>query len=269
MSLVSNGTIYYINSDNRLSGTSSDFYYQIQQPPNTNYDRCCVLQMSIPKSYYIVQVNEYFDLTENSSSVNITVPTGNYSRKSFSTVVQSLLNTYSPNGYTYTITYPNSTTTSDTGLYTFTVSGNGGVQPEIIFSTSNDLNSHMGFASGSTNIFVGNTLTSTQVINLQADNCLYLHSDLSTNGNDSVLQEVFANVSADFSSITFQQQCVEGYSKVITSNSSNVYRFYLADENDKALNLNGQNLNITLLLYKKNDLYDMIKQFIKLKTIQN
>ena len=121
MALINNGTIYYVNSANRLSGNDSDFLYQILQPPNTHYDRCVVLQTSIPKSYYIVQTNEYFDLQESSLTVNIIVPIGNYTRKSFSTVLQSLLNTNSPNGYTYAITYPTGATSADTGLYTFTV----------------------------------------------------------------------------------------------------------------------------------------------------
>jgi hypothetical protein len=269
MSLISSSTIFYINSDNRASGSSNDFLYQMQVPLQGKYDNVCVLQMSIPKSYYIVQSGEYFTLNENVSNVNITLPVGNYTRKCFSTVVQGLLNTSSPHAYTYAITYPTSATAADTGLFTFTVTGNGAIQPRFIFLTTNDLNTHMGFATGSTNTFVANSLVSTQVINMQAENCLYLHSDICTNGDDDVLQEVFSNGTSDFAAITFQQQCIDGYSKQITNNSNNVYRFNLTDENNIPINLNGQNFNFTLLMYKKNDIYEMLKQYIKLKELRS
>src|SRR5207302_1918668 len=111
--------------------------------------------------------------------------------------------------------------------------------------------SHCGFSSGSTNTFVANTLVSTQVINLQRESTLYLHSDIANNGQNNVLQEVFSTSNQDFSSIVFQQQSVEGYLKDISTNSNNVYRFYLTDEDSNMINLNGQNINITLLLYLK------------------
>ncbi len=269
MSLISSSTVYYVNSTNRLSGTHSDFLYSVQMPPDSKYDSVVVLQASIPKSYYIIQANEAFDLNENGVQVNIAVPVGNYTRKSFATTIQSLLNTYSPTGWAYVITYPSSSTTADTGKYTFTVTGNFGVQPSFIFSQSNDLGSHLGFTDGSTNNFVADTLTSTQVMNLQAETTLYIHSDICTNSNDNILQEIFATSTADYGSVVFQQQCVDGYSKDMTSNSNNVYHFYLSDENSRAIDLNGQNLTFTMLLYKKNNIYEMVKQFLKLKTLSS
>jgi len=53
--------------------------------------------------------------------------------------------------------------TGNTGLYLFGVSGNSGVQPIITFS-GDDMYSVMGFAKNSTNAFVAEALTSTQVI---------------------------------------------------------------------------------------------------------
>ncbi len=212
--------------------------------------------------------SQWFTLTEGLNSANIVIPVGNYTRKSFSSTIQGLLNANSPNGYTYAVTYPTSSTVPDTGKYTYTVSNNGGVQPVFTFATSNDLWDHMGFASGSTNTFVANTLTSTQVINLQKENTLFLHSDIANNGSDNILQEVFSTQSADYSSIVFQQYNIDGYSKDIVGNSNNVYRFYLTDEDSNSIDLNGQNFNVTLLMYKKNNVYDMIKQFLKIQTLQ-
>lgn len=209
MTLVSNSTIYYINSTNRRSGTDSDFTYQIIMPPEAKYDRVCILQACIPKSYYLIQSNETFQLTENLTTVLISIPNGNYTRKSFATTVQGLLNANSPNGYTYAITYPSSSSVGDTGKYTFTVTNNGGIQPILTFLTTNDVNVHLGFNTGA-NPFVGNTLVSTNVINLQKETTLFIHSDIVNNGQDNILQEVFGTTEQDYGTIIFQQQCLEG-----------------------------------------------------------
>lgn len=267
MALITDKTIFYVNGRNRQSGDESDFLYQIQIPKETKYDMCCVLQMSIPKSYYLIQTGEYFQLVENKTTVNISIATGNYTRKSLAATVASALTSGSPNGWVYVITYDTSSTSVDTGKYTFTVTGNGGIQPQFIFLTDNDINRHLGFVDGSTNTFIGDSLVSTNVINIQRDSILYLHSNMANNGPDDVLQEVFSDNSADYSNIVFQQQDVEAYSKKLTSSSNNVYKFTLTDEAGKKIDLNGQNINFTFVLYKKNNIYDMINNFLKLKVL--
>lgn len=266
MALVTQSKIFYVNSRNRVSGTDSDFLYAFEMPPDAKFDKVCVLQIAIPKSYYLIKANESFTLTESKSQVAIIIPVGNYTRKSFAATLQGILNSSSPNGYIYTITYPTSSTVPDTGKYTYAVTNNSGVQPIFTFGSSNDLWDHMGFASASTNTFTTDVLVSTQVINLQKENTLYLHSDIANNGSDNVLQEVFSVESPDYASIVFQQHNIEGYAKDIVGVANNVYRFYLTDENDAAIDLNGQNFNLTLVMYKKNNIYDMIKQFLKLQT---
>ena len=170
MALISSSKLFYINSRDRVSGTDSDFLYQFEMPADVKFDHVCVMQACIPKSYYLIKANETFTLTEDAKSVNISLPVGNYR-----STLQSMLTTNSPNGYTYTVTYPTSSTVPDTGKYTYTVSNNSGVQPVFTFVTTNDLFDHMGFASESTNNFVDNTLISTQVINLQKENT-FIHS---------------------------------------------------------------------------------------------
>lgn len=267
MSLISNQNIFYINSRNRVSGTDSDFLYQFDIPKDNKFNKVCVLQMSIPKSYYLIQQGEHFTLEENKIEVVIQITPGNYTRKSFAATIQNFLNSLSPNGWTYAVTYQNSSTQYDDGKYTFTVSNNTG-QPSFIFDTDHNLYENMGFDIGSTNTFVANTLKSTNVINLQKETTLYLHSDIANNGNDNVLQEVFASTSNDYSTITFLQRDVEAYSKDITTNTNNVYRFYLTDEDDRAINLNGLNMECTIVMYQKQNVYDMIKQFLKLQVIK-
>jgi hypothetical protein len=143
MSFITNKRLFYIDSHNRINGTHSDFLYQLDYK-DEDYDYCVVLQASIPKSYYLVQSGQnFFTLEENGMPVNITIPIGNYSRMSFQTCLQSLLNSSSPNHWTYSISITNSLTTGDTGLFTYNVTGNGGVQPEFVIG--NYLYEQLGF----------------------------------------------------------------------------------------------------------------------------
>ena len=47
------------------------------------------------------------------------------------------------------------------------------------------------------------------------------------------------------------------------------YHLSLTDENNELIPLNGFNVNITLLFYKQNDVYDKIKDFIKLLILKS
>lgn len=262
MATFTDRQIFYINSSNRLSGTDSNFMYQLEINPDADYDRATVLQCSIPKSYYLIENGfNTFTLQEGISSVTVTIPIGNYNRRSIQTVLQSMLNTSSPNNWTYTVNYPNTQSQSDTGKFTFTVSGNGPTQPAFIFTDK--VYEPLGFNANSTNQFVGNSLTSTNVIKLQAEDTIYIRSDLVTNGFDNTLQEVFSTSDPSYASINFISPSPEGYAKRITSNRSTVFNFYITDENKRPIDLNGQNLQIVLMMYKEQDIYRMIKGFIK------
>ena len=54
----------------------------------------------------------------------------------------------------------------------------------------------------------------------------------------------------------------------MTTNRNNVYHFYITDEDANPINLNGQNVVFTLLLFKKDTLNKVVKQFLKLLLIQ-
>jgi len=112
-------------------------------------------------------------------------------------------------------------TQTDQGKYIFTVTS----EPSIIFT--NNVFEAMGFNANSTNTFSGGSLTaSTNVIKLQAEDTIYIHSDLVTNGTDNILQEIFTNGDINYSSVNFQNTSVDAYAKLITTNQNNVYNFF-------------------------------------------
>lgn len=254
--------IFYVNSRNRInsSDTDSNFSVKLDLPPGHDFNRVCLLDISIPKSYYLVQEDSTFILQELGVNTTITVSPGNYNRRNFATTITSLLNLASPNLWTYSITY---TTGPDTGKYVYSVSGNSSNQPKLIFNSDNNLFEQFGFADGSTNTFSANSITSTNVVKFSIEDVLYLHCDMVSNGNDNVLKEIYTNGNSDYSAINQSTSDIFAFSKELTLKNNNSYRFYLTDEDDNIINLNGLNINMTLMIYKENSLSQTVLNLIR------
>ena len=96
----------------------------------------------------------------------------------------------------------------------------------------------------------------------------YFSIQIAGNGVDNILQEILSVDSLDYSNITYVCPNVEAYAKPMTTNKNNVYHFYITDEDDNSINLNGQNVVFTLLLFKKDPLNTVVKQFLKYLLVQ-
>ncbi len=265
---VTNKRFIYINSANRNSGTPSAFSIEIQVPINEKYDSCAITQVSIPISYYlIIAGSNTFGLVENGVETTISIVPGNYNINSFCIIISALLNSSSPNGWTYTMTYPNSFTQNNTGKITYTVSGNGASQPELHFNDQPDhfnyVNQQFGFEYGSMNVFVGNTLVSTIVVDFTNETTLFIHSDLVDGGDNDIIQEVYHGDSIPLSILDFIIPDVDGFSKRLKIPSTQIANFYITDQNNKTIDLNGVDCVFTLLLYKKNDFFSKANAFMK------
>ena len=53
MNHLNQKSIFYIDSQNRTSGTWGNFSINFAMPPNNSYNRIVVMQASIPKSFFI------------------------------------------------------------------------------------------------------------------------------------------------------------------------------------------------------------------------
>lgn len=260
---------FYIDSNLRNTGTQSDFSITLNLDPDDEFTHAVVLQCLIPKSYYLIQSgSNTIQLRELASTVTVTIPPGNYSRRSFQSVLVGLLNTASPNVWTYQITYPNVAVAADTGKYTFVVSGNSG-QPSFIFGSSK-ICEQFGFNANTTGTFVGNQLTSVNVIKMQREDAIYIHSDMVQNKEGTnVLQVVFASSETPaYSNIVYRAVDIEANSKTMATQPSNSYRFYITDENDQAIDLNGLNVIMSIMLYKQNDVSRIVEGSLKYFTLK-
>lgn len=264
MALISKKKIFYVNSRNRIDGTDSDFSYVFDLTNDDDFDHIAVLQVLLPKSYYLIQAGQNtFTLQEGVSSVTISITPGNYTRRNFAYALEQLLSSSSPNGFVYVILY---STTVDDGKYIFSVTNNGTTQPAFIFTDY--VYEAMGFNANTTNTFSTNQLKSTNVIKLQPEDSIYIHSDLANNGHDDILQELFVSTGESFySNIHWENLDIESYSKQLVSNKKKVGRFMLTNEDGQPIDLNGQNWQMTVMFYKHNNIYNTIKGFLKLQLL--
>lgn len=260
--------IVYVDSSQRLSGTTYNFTYNINLPSDKKFNKVVVLDALIPKSYWLVQTDyNVFQLTENGTTVDVTLPVGNYNLTSFRTIVASQLTSSSPNHWTYSISYPNTNTSPDTGKLTYSVSGNSS-QPSFTFSSANSLFENFGFDVG-THTFSANNLTSANVIKLQVEDKIFINSDLvaGTPNQFGVLQEVNVAPSPSYSSVAYQSTAPEYYAKDVSKSTSSTYSFSLTDVHNFPINLNGLPFSFTLLFYEQNTLSEKVKSFMKYITI--
>ncbi|HRP37292.1 MAG TPA: hypothetical protein PLS50_05790 [Candidatus Dojkabacteria bacterium] len=262
MSFVTNPYYVYINSRDRISGTDENFTYSIQFPDGWEFTHVVCLNVLIPKSYYLIQADgleNIFQLDENGVTVTIYVPIGSYLLNSFKTTISTLLTNASPNGLTYTLTYP-SLSGADTGKWTYTQS-NGSIQSTIICNTH--LFEPLGFLPGSINAFSGTTLESTCVIKLQSEDRLLIHSNIANNpGKDDILVSINSTTSINYSSIAWDNPSPEFYCH--SSKNNHTYSFSLTDEDGELIQLNGLNLNMTLLFFKIDPIYEQIRSFFRM-----
>jgi hypothetical protein len=222
------------------------------------------LNAIVPKSYYLIQKGAFeniFQLQENDTVVTITVPVGSYLLNSFKTVIGTLLTNASPNGLVYTLTYP-SLAGPDTGKWTYHQSD------ESIVSTIL-MNSHLyepfGFLPNSRNVFQGTTLESTCVIKLQSEDRLLIHTNLVSNPRrDDILVSINSTSSINFSSITYTCPSPEFYARNLSGQQIGTATFSLSDEDGELVQLNNLNINLTLLFFKKDPIFDQIRSFLKM-----
>ncbi len=255
----------YINSANRLdaSNSSTNFLYILDIDNNKEYDRVSLIDLVVPKSFYNVNSsNNTMIVEENSIQRTISMPIGNYSRKSFRSVLQTQLNTNAETGYVYSISYNQSSSQQDDGKYTFSCNT---VSPQPIFIIGTGLFEQMGFNKNSTNTFENDVLISSNVVNFRAKTRLIFKSSLCQNYNNNILHYI-TSIDADYDYVNFQNNnIIETYKDFIRSNT-NIYSFQLLDESYNPIDLNGLNISFSILLWKESSINELIKNYILMRT---
>jgi len=258
---------YYITSDNQLSATNNVFTTALDIPEG-RFNRITLVNLNIPVSFYVIQNgHNTFYLTENSTSVLITIPQGNYNINSFITGLTSLLNLNSPNGLTYTLSFPNTYTQTSTGKITYT-SSNPLIQSSFNFPISSHVYEQFGFNRNSTVTFTSGSLTSENVVKFIPEDSVHIHSNLiSTKSGDDIISEAYFSNSIAFSNIAYSNPNPYQTSKYL-NDGIKFASFSVTNEYNDPLYLNGLNVSMTLLVYREPEINSIISDFIKLVTIK-
>ena len=255
--------------------TAGHFTYKIDIPSNFEFDSVALLQASIPKSFYQIYTGRNtLTLNEGATNTTVTITPGNYSITSFRLALITALNAASVTSgknYTYAITQPNVATSVSTGKYSFTVTGNGGVQPKLIFPSSTQIYQQCGFAWSSTNSFVGSALVSTQVVNFAAITGMVIKSNLvdgvSNTGihGNSILQEILQFNTFDFSNIQFQNNSPEFTAKKVNKATLPLVTFTICDLDENTLDFNGGSLNFSLVFFQRDTYSELALKDLKMR----
>src|SRR5680860_776950 len=105
--------IYYVNSENRLSGTSSNFTYRIDIPDTLKVDSCCVTAMTIPKSFYLIRAgHNSVDVIFDGVPHTVSITPGNYNADDFIEVFLVAVNSLGMGTFTMSLSMV-------TGKYTY------------------------------------------------------------------------------------------------------------------------------------------------------
>ena len=246
---------FSINSRTRISGTHTDFVYKVELPRNNKFNRVAVLDFSCPKSWYNVREGlNYFYITHgNNPEQKITVPIGNYSRKTLALALNNLFQN------AITISYPNQNVDMDDGKYTFT--GHGNHPHSIRFE--NGMTEVLGFEPNTSYDLVNNILKSVNVCNFQLESTITLLSDICDGERSDILLNIYGMANPNFSTIVWHLTDLYAHSKKLTTNASNTYYFKLVDEDGILLNTNGLNLVFSILVFEETPLYRMLNGYIK------
>ena len=236
---------FYVDSEERISGTSSNFYCQLNIPSGLKPDTCCVLSMIVPRSFYLVRAGyNRMNVIADNVVYPIEIEPGNYNVNNFSSTLLTKLSILGIG--TFNIEF-----SSVTGKYRYTYTGTA-AEVAFQFEDPSRLGHQTGFDEVSTNTFSAGVLVSKNVLNFISTSTLFLHSDMVDDGSD-ILQEMYPENTVPFSNLVYKCEVPSLYSKKLRNNTSGVFHFSLCDEHDKEIDLNGHELYVTLSMYRKED----------------
>jgi hypothetical protein len=238
--------------------------------PNNQAARilCSLYSATIPVCWYNIRdTNNSFILVEDATETTISIPTGNYNAKTFASTVEALLNTGSPNGITYTMTYNQ---IKNKFVY---LSNNGAIISKLKFIGENTAHIQMGFPSISeTTVGTGGTF-STYQISMYDKFSIYLRSSLITGqttylngGRNNIVERIPVkafNTIANYEASPIQNKFIVG----ISISSIDLQLTY-EDETD-LVDLNGVNYQITLEFSFSNELTQIQPDIRELKPNQS
>jgi|688.fasta_scaffold55783_3 hypothetical protein len=254
------------NSKDRIQGSNSSFLSQPVDLGNNQFDSVCLVQASLPKSFYNMPSGyNTFTLRENAASATVTIPVGSYTRINLQSVLASRLTAASPNGLTYTVSYPASTV-ADTFHYTFTVNSSV-ITVQFIFTANNPYR-QLGFEIATytfTPAIGSSSLESVNSLNLSYILRAFIKTNLVLDATDGILEEVLNFGSYPASSVVhYQQYNFDMNTRRYNRSTTNSWQFSIVDAFDQLIDLNGIPWAFSVVFYQRNTTHELHKTELKI-----
>ena len=284
---------FVVDSRDRQDGDIENFSFVINITENDTsgeFNQVAITSCTIPKSYYDLAVDSELRITEDGVTRGIIIPKGNYGINSIQNVLLKLLNApalVDNNKAIYQMRYPDCRLDNDVGRFTWGVNKDTGdptsVPPvvgpfpitwEIV--GDNRLHDILGFdkdISGTTTIpFVNGQLTSKNVINLEHTKYISIRSNICHNegardGDPDILARIPID-DTDKTVIHYRLIQLEDEIKTLVTSKSNTYRFSLYDDDNRLLDLNGNNWSMTLFVSRYNYHSEIDIKHIKVQNLE-
>lgn len=256
--------VVYFNSRDRIEGTDSNFISPAIDLGINTFDAVCVVQATIPRSFYNVpSLYNTFVVIENSNPRIIELPPGSYNKNNLRTALIQYLNYEQPAGWSYDVYYP-PYTLPDTFKYTFSVSGNAGAPVSFVFTDS--MFRQLGFEPNTTNDFIVNELSSQNAINLSYATRCFIKSNVIMNADNEILEDILSYGSYPMGSMCYYQQInFDLNTRDFNKNILNSWNFVLVDGFGQEIDLNGIPWSFTLVFYHRNDTHELQREDLKIK----
>lgn len=227
--------IFEVDSVSRQSGQTHDFSVTLDMPFRNQYNTMTLLYAEIDKTYYMLSSNS-LDTTVNSFPVTTAAVTTtvslisdvNYNGTQLAAELQAALNSGTTGGYSVTYNL-------NSNLYT---SGDFTISNALPFSfdltNASLIAKYLGFEPVvNTATLIGSSylLVSTKQARLERYDCIVISTNLSINGNNSVLGYIFPVTVPNGGVIVFQNNYNNFLGSVAAGDTqSNYFRCSLTDQ---------------------------------------
>jgi len=257
---------FLVHSDSRESGTHEDFFYKLNiknRDDNENYNQCAIVSAVIPKTFYTLRTDSTLTITELGTPRTVTIPKGNYNIRNFISVFQNKMNYPSPNGWIYSLNYPDRLIQTDTRKFTIVVNNNYflTVLQNVTLRVNNDTNLHHMLGLDFDTDYVFNSvvipLSSVRPVDFQHTKFIVIKSDLANNhgnedGDIQVLCKIPCDNVPDGGLIRYNLVNLEDESKALVGVKNELHRFTLYDDHNEVLDLNDNDWFMNLFMYRHN-----------------
>lgn len=243
-----------------IKSKSSDFTVELKVDQLVNFKYVVITAASIPKSYYALPQDATITVTTNVGTYTVTIDKANYNPLSLAII---MTNKFASVGLIVSISYPNPMTEPDTNKFTW-VFPIGTTSVEI--SASTNYMAHMiGLnAAGESSVQLGTQWISPFPLDYQSHNKIVIKSNMVDNSGEN-LQEIVSNGNPYNSAISYVCPSLAAHFRNIKTLNSNVYRFYIVDEEEQLINFNNQEINFTLCIFKSTEVDRLLMEDIRLR----